>query len=137
MAFEDKAHFSSCNKRDQVGNGAHEFAPQNDTGRFVCRRRDVAVDSKCCEHKKRYDKRGSFAADSLPYQRNHWDEQYGYRVDPDKLDAQREPANLMQRDFGQGIDVHRNKQAGGAIKERGQDDLFEAIKRFEREGLRG
>lgn len=26
VAFEDKAHFSSCNKRDQVGNGAHELA---------------------------------------------------------------------------------------------------------------
>ena len=40
MAFEDKTHFSSCNKRDQVGNGAHELAPQNDTGRFVRRRRE-------------------------------------------------------------------------------------------------
>ena len=99
MAFEDKAHFSSCNKRDQVGNGAHELAPQNDTGSFVCRRRDVAVDSRCCEHEKCYDKRGPFAVDSLSYQRNHWDKQYGDGVDPDKLDAQREPANLMQRDF--------------------------------------
>ena len=33
--------------------------------------------------------------------------------------------------------MHRNKQAGNAIKERGQDDLFEALKRFEREVLCG
>ena len=65
MAFEDKAHFSGCNKRDQVSNGAHELAPQNDAGRFVCRRRDVAVDSKCCEHEECYDKRGPYAADLL------------------------------------------------------------------------
>ena len=89
MVFEDKAHFSSRNKRDQVGNGAHELAPQNDTGSFVRRRRDVAVDSKCCEHEERCDKRGPFAADLLSYQRNHWDEQYGCRVDLDKLDTQR------------------------------------------------
>lgn len=42
-----------------------------------------------------YDKRGPYAADSLSYQRNHWDEQYGGGVDPDKLDAQRKPANLV------------------------------------------
>ena len=27
VVFEDKAHFSSRNKRDQVGNSAHELAP--------------------------------------------------------------------------------------------------------------
>ena len=136
MAFEDKTHFSCCNKRDQVGNGAHELAPQNDTVRFVRRRSDEAIDSKCCEHEERYDKRGPFAADPLPCQRNRRHEQCGCCINPDKLDAQRKPANLMQRDFGQGIDVHRNKQASCAIKERGQDDLLEAPKRFEREALR-
>ena len=79
----------------EIGHGAHELAPQNDTGSSVYRRRDVAVDSKCCEHEECYDKRGPYAADSLSYQRNHWDEQYGGGVDPDKLDAQRKPANLV------------------------------------------
>ena len=124
MTFEDKAHFSSCNKRDQVGNGAHELAPQNDTGSFVCRGRDVTVDSKCCEHEEHYDKRSPFAAEPLPCQRNHWDEQYGGGVDPDKLDSQGEPADLVQRDFWQGIDIHRDKQAGSAVKQRREDDLL-------------
>ena len=42
----------------------------------------------------------------------------------------------MQRDFGQRIDKHRNKQARGAIKERGQDDFFESSKGFARKILR-
>lgn len=121
---ESEAHFSGCDKRDQIGNGAHELALQNDSGRFVCRGRDVTVDSKCCEHEEHYDKRGPFAADLPSCQHDDWHEQYGCGVDPDKLDTQREPANLVQRDFWQGIDKHRDEQADGAIKQRRKDDLL-------------
>ena len=72
--LEDKAHFSGCNKSHEIGNGAHELAPQNGTGRFVYRGCDVAVDSKCCEYEERYDKRDPFAADLPSCQHNNWHE---------------------------------------------------------------
>ena len=122
--LESESHLASCNKGHEIGNGAHEFAPQNDTGRFVCRGCDVTVDSKCCEHEECYDKRTPFAADLPSYQHNDRYEQHGCGVDPDKLDPQGEPADLVQRDLWQGIDVHRDKQAGSAIKQRREDDLL-------------